>query len=531
MKFANCVFALVCTVGLHAQKAPEPKPDVAGITLDSKGAPLRKTDLILLPSATNAAGESMPSFNIISAGDGRFEFYGIPPGRYRLVADKAGYLRTRYGAKTPWGSGTVLTVRQGVPIAGLEIRLPEQAVISGKVEYDGPAGAPTLALLQEKYQDGRRQMSTVSMINAERTGEFLFNKLTPGRYYLAARPANVMAGDPGLDPEINVTTYYPGKGDQSAAEAIVAKAGESVNASFSVLKSRCYRVSGSVGALPPGDVRVTVTLRSAAASVLPFNNTAPVGPDGTFQFHSVPAGAYTLMATVPGGSTAAVVQQSINVEADMAGIFLKPEQGAVLQGTLKFEGGPGAAPGMRFALRAVPPAIQSSVVQVATDGSFKFGPLLPGRYSYQFMQLPQGAYLKSAMFGDKDALSGVDLTEPAPESRLALVISFLGAQIDGVILDDQGRPADGIACLIPEPPQPQQAALYQTAEAGEGGQFRFQGVRPGRYRVYAWEEMEPGSHLDPQVTASREAYSLAIELGENETKKVSVKRIPVETAR
>jgi hypothetical protein len=170
-------------------------------------------------------------------------------------------------------------------------------------------------------------------------------------------------------------------------------------------------------------------------------------------------------------------------------------------------------------------------VQVAADGSFKSGPLPPGRYSYQFMQLPPGAYLKSAKFGDKDALSGVDLTAPAPESRLELVISFLGAQVDGVILDEQGRPAGGIACLIPEPPQPEQSALYQTAEAAEDGQFRFRGVRPGKYRVYAWEEMEPGSHLDPQVTAPREAYSLAIELGENETKKVSVKRIPVEVAR
>ncbi len=530
MKFANCVLALVCAVGLHAQNAPEAKPDVAGITLDSKGAPLRKADLILLPSATNALGEPMPPFNIVSARDGRFEFYGIPPGRYRLMADKAGYLRTRYGAKTQWGSGTVLTVRQGIPITGLEIRLPEQAVISGKVEYDGTAGAPILVLLQEKYQDGRRQTSAVSTVSPERTGEFLFNRLAPGRYYLAARPANAMP-DAGLDKEIDVTTYYPGKGDQSAAEAIVAKGGESVDASFSVLKSRCYRVSGSVGALPSSGARVTVTLRSAAVSAVSFNNAAQVGPDGTFQFNSVPAGPYTLMAALPGGPTSAVVQQAINVQADMAGIFLKPEQGAPLQGKLKFEGGPGGASGMRFALRAIPPATQSGVAQVAADGSFKVGPLLPGRYSYQFMQLPPGAYLKSAKFGDKDALIGIDLTEPAPESRLELVISFLGAQIDGVILDEQGRPADGIACLIPEPPQPEQSALYRTAEAGDGGQFRFQGVRPGKYRVYAWEEMEPGSHLDPKVTAPREAYSSAIELGENETKKVSVKRIPVDPAR
>ena len=35
--------------------------------------------------------------------------------------------------------------------------------------------------------------------------------------------------------------------------------------------------------------------------------------------------------------------------------------------------------------------------------------------------------------------------------------------------------------------------------------------------------------MDPQVTAPREAYSVAIEVGENERKKVSVKRIAADT--
>ena len=35
--------------------------------------------------------------------------------------------------------------------------------------------------------------------------------------------------------------------------------------------------------------------------------------------------------------------------------------------------------------------------------------------------------------------------------------------------------------------------LYKPAEAGEGGRFRFLGIAPGKYRLFAWEELEPGA--------------------------------------
>jgi hypothetical protein len=532
---------------MSAQSQPEPKPEIAGVTVDSKGKPLRKTDLMLVSLATNAVGDPMPAYATVSEDDGKFEFYGVPSGRYRLLADHAGYLRTRYGAKTPRGSGAVLTLRQGAPITGLEVRMPEQAVISGKVLYDGPAGS-TLMLLQQNYQSGRRQMASISSATVELSGEFLFNRLAPGRYYLLARPAL----DPGDDEKMGVSTYYPGTTDQSAAEPIIVKAGQSASVGFQVKKSRQFRVSGTVSGLTPTAARPSVLMRAAADNFAGGAWSAAVATDGTFELTRVPPGSYLIMASIPGGPAPRVVQQAIEVHGDVSGVVLIPEQCPVLQGALKVEG-EGALPRLRVVLAPAvtlpfsSPAAQAGAdviwimsvapnrspfsnpaAQAGADGSLTFGPVLPGRYRYQFLDLPPGAYLKSAKFGENDALFEVDLTQPDPNARLNLVISYAGGLIEGAVLDEQRKPVDGVVTLIPDPPQPQRTSLYQLVEADENGRFQFQGLRPGKYRLYAWEEFEAGAQFDPDVTGPFQARSVAVEAADGARKEVAVTRISVD---
>jgi hypothetical protein len=546
MTLAKCMasaFAVcVLSAAADAQPGGELKPDVAGVTLDAKGEVLRKVNLTLYPLDAGPAGDPLPPYSAISDRDGKFSFFGVAPGRYRLEAEHAGYLRIKLGARNTWAPGAILTVAAGHPLAGIEMRMPEQAIIAGTVAADESAAVVAVALLQPSYQDGQRRLTQLVTAQVDADGAFSLNKLAPGRYYLAAYglPANSDATDK------YVTTYYPGTIDAGAAEAIDLKKGQSLSGlQLPLRKSPVFRVSGSLAGYASIPGRVVVVLRPATASVGFNSGSSAVAIDGAFEFKSVLPGSYWIVAQVASPSLAVVPQAVEVASSDITGILLKAEPPVKLAGSVMVEGGPAAIPGLR--IRPVPAIVMgqaplvaivmgqaslaaagqpSLTADVKSDGSFTFT-APPGRYSFDFQGLPAEAFVKSAVLGDKDAAGGVELNQAAGESRLAIVISYAAARVTGVVRDDKDNPVNGVVTLIPEPPRPGEPSRYRVV-ATENGRFQIQGIIPGKYRLYAWEELEPGAHLDPQVTAPHQTDSVTIEVAENDRKEVELQRIPVE---
>jgi hypothetical protein len=522
-------FVAACALSAPASaQTGEPKPDVAGVTLDSKGEALRKVNLLLYPLETGPAGDPLPPYSAMSERDGKFSFYGIAPGRYRLVAERAGYLPTKFGAKNTWAPGTILSVRPGQPIVGIEIRMAEQSVIAGSVTQDGTAGLVVVSLLQQGYQDGQRQLTTLTTAQADASGEFSFNKLAPGRYYLAASVFqwNTAAAERYVD------TYYPGTIDPGAAEAIDLKKGAALSGlELPLRKSAVFRVSGSVAGFESNPGPIVVGLRPTTTTVAFNGGAGAVVANGVFELDSVLPGSYWIVAGVAASPSPAIAMQALEVSSsDVTGVVLKAEPPVRLGGAVKVEGGPSAIPGLAIRLVPTTGAGSTTIARPAGDGSFTLS-ATPGRYRVEIQGLPAGAYLKSATFGDgdKDVLGGLDIGPAAADSKLAIVVSYAAASVAGTVRDEDGKPAAGTVTLIPDPPRPDRPSLYQVAETGDDGRFQIQGIRPGKYRLYAWEELEPGSHMDPMVTAPFQAYSVALEAAENDKKEVTLRRIGVET--
>jgi len=118
--------------------------------------------------------------------EGKFAMAGLAPGRYRLSADKAGFLRTEYGAKENSQIGSIVTLGPGDEKKQLEIKLRPQGVITGTVsdDFGEPLAGASVMLMRLGYRQGRRELLPFGDATTNDLGEYRKFGLEPGRYYL-----------------------------------------------------------------------------------------------------------------------------------------------------------------------------------------------------------------------------------------------------------------------------------------------------------------------------------------------------------
>jgi hypothetical protein len=224
-----------------------------------------------------------------------------------------------------------------------------------------------------------------------------------------------------------------------------------------------------------------------------------------------------------------LAQRSLQVSTgNIDGITLDLDPSAGPHGAVQFQGGTPAGVKLTVQLKPVDGSSYFPQADVSPDGTFAISGSVFGQYRLDIQGMPPDTYIKSAVFGEMDALSPMLFAGSSGEEKLAIVAATGAARISGVVRDEKGKALQGTVTLIPDPPQPQRTSLYRLAEAGGDGSFEMQGIRPGKYRLYAWEEFEAGAQFDPDVTAPFQARSVAIEVAEGGRKEVAVPRISVD---
>jgi hypothetical protein len=152
-------------------------------------------------------------------------------------------------------------------------------------------------------------------------------------------------------------------------------------------------------------------------------------------------------------------------------------------------------------------------------------PTPPGHYAIEVdaRSIPDGCYVKSVRLGGQEA--SMDDAEIRTSSEIDIVLSNRAGTITGSVVDNDGKPLPSSrATLIPSDTNSRPAA--QTAD--DGGKFKFAALRPGTYKLYAWEEVDDSLWQDPEFRKKYESRAKEITVGPNETQELQLRAIAAE---
>lgn len=448
----------------------------------------------------------------VSDARGGFRFDGVPMGRYRVSAVKAGFVPRYYGEDRYGHPAATIDVGPGRSADRVDVVLPRGSVITGRVQDD--AGFPTpgvnVFVVQRITTRGSVSLRVAGADVTDDRGVYRVFDLEPGAYYVRAvgvpEPVGLAAGDGRrrmTDDSLGAATgyapsFYPGVTRLTEARLVrVRESQELVGVDFPLRRVAFGTVGGTVvapaGTNPAGtDMRLT----PADAPELPggvLSDRARAG--GRFAFERVPAGRYVLHASGRAASGgAAYARQVVDVDgSDVDGLSVVLRPGAVVSGAVRFEG---AAPTWRdiVNLQVTTRLQESSSTEVRTavaDGGWTFGlsDLPPGPRRFGITGLGETRVL------DRITLNGRDVSDRAVTlggglrvAGLEIVVTDRVSELRGVAHSDGNERTAGsvVVAFSTDPEQWFPTSRYVLTErSAQDGRYRVRGLPPGDYWVTA----------------------------------------------
>jgi hypothetical protein len=458
-----------------------------------------------------------------------------------------------YGAGSQGSGGTPLTLSAGQVLKNIEFRLTSLGAISGTVvdERGKPvSGARVIATGSTSKSNGA--------VVTDSTGEFRFPNLAPGSYTLMAIPmegqpapaARASAGEPDEPEERLAATYYPSAADAVGAIPLEVAPGQELQGiKIAVRKVPLYHVRGKVVTssteISPEKVRLSLMPRTQATAGGPASSSGNTpAPDGSFDLGGVRPGSYYLAALLSsnmGGSISFrgdgadpevtgllfVGRAGVDVtDRDVNGVVLRIGDPLQIQGTIGMEGQDNAdLSGVRIQLKLLDGLLGNVTrATLGAENTFTLTNVAPGKHAISVSGLPAYAYVKSIRLGDQETIdSGLDLTDMQAVPPLKIRIGRDGATVQGIVDRDDEKPAPRAwVALIPDPARPESASRLKSATATEGGRFILTGVAPGEYRLYAFEQPQPGSLVNLEFYTPLESKSVMLTVKEGERKQADL---------
>jgi hypothetical protein len=539
----------------------------------------------------NQGGESAST---TTDSEGRFLLEKLHGGGWCVgAAHPSGqYTPAEYLQRGALGRGMTLALADGAKAQNVRISMTPTGGIAGRImDADGePMGRVRVMVMEAFYEDGRKRLYTLNVVQSDDMGEFRFFWLPPGQYYVAAIPEDtdrqrVMfnVSPPGsgghrmdvLPPvykrritprgevidEAYLAVYYPGAIDSQRAAPVDVQPGvttSGVTFGFAGAKVRAWHVRGTAASavipnaprggqannMPP-PVQIRLAPRDwTPIAVMP---SATSDATGNFDIAGVVSGSYVLYASAPQASA----RIPLDVTGDIDNLRVVATGGYALSGRLSIEGqsvlNPQDLGGLRFNILRDPnfPGVPASPTNGginANNLSFSLMNVFPGDYRVYLSpflnpsqrgsaapppRLPD-LYLKSIRMGAADLLTdGLHVSGPL-EAPIEVVLARAGT-IAGKVIDTKGQPAGNVkVALVPDISLRRRFDLFRTATTDQSGAFQMRGVAPGEYTAIAWEQVADGAWQEPEFLRAYEPAGRPVHVSEGAQSSVDLNLISAE---
>lgn len=482
--------------------------------------------------------------------DGRF-VAEVPPGRYHLSAEKAGFSRYRHGARLPQDQGQPFALEANQISPLVEVRLRPTTTLSGRVlDADGdPLPRVSVTVWAAKPAQGQRQWAAQHGGITDTLGEFRVSDLPLGQYLFSAdgdRRQPVVPDPDGNGPSGYVTTFHPSAPDTTSAVPVEVRPGRDMpGLDIRLQRGRTVFVRGRLAAgSSKGPVELYLMPRERHPGQRPTlsASSAEVRRDGSFEIPHVRPGSYLLLAGFQSGpDMAGFARVPVEVgERDIEGIVLTPEPLLALAGTMRL--GPSEASRADRLTTPERAAAVSIFLEPLSDwgldqawaeanakGEFHFPTLLPIKYRLLVRPRGQPLYVKSVKLGDQDVANRIlDLSGGVP-GPLTVVCSAKVAGLTVTVRDGKEKlMAGALVVLAPEPLVPELLDEQPTGVADQNGVAVLNGLAPGRYRLYAWESLPAGASRDVELLERMADQSVVVELKESDKQEKGIMAIVAE---